>query len=47
VGVPVFGGMIVASFVGVFIIPSLYVSAQWFREKVHGKLVEVEDVATD
>lgn len=43
VGVPVFGGMIAASFVGVFIIPALYVSAQWFREKVHGKPEVVED----
>lgn len=47
VGVPVFGGMIVASFVGVFIIPSLYVCAQWFREKVHGKPEAPKDVATD
>ena len=36
VGTPVFGGMIAASFVGVFFIPALYVLAQWFREKVHG-----------
>lgn len=36
VGTPVFGGMIVASFVGVFFIPALYVVAQLFREKVHG-----------
>jgi len=47
VGVPVFGGMIVASFVGVFIIPSLYVSAQWFREKVHGKPKAVEEAEAD
>ncbi len=47
VGVPVFGGMIAASFVGVFIIPALYVCAQWFREKVHGKPKVAEEVAPD
>ena len=36
VGVPVFGGMIAAAVVGIFIIPALYVLAQRFREKVHG-----------
>ncbi len=35
VGVPVFGGMIAASLVGIFVIPALYVIAQWAREKVH------------
>ncbi|WP_428929146.1 efflux RND transporter permease subunit [Marinibacterium sp. SX1] len=36
VGVPVFGGMIAAAVVGIFVIPALYVLAQRFREKVHG-----------
>ncbi|WP_121066649.1 efflux RND transporter permease subunit [Chachezhania antarctica] len=36
VGVPVFGGMIAAVVVGIFIIPALYVLAQRFRDKVHG-----------
>lgn len=36
VGVPVFGGMIAAALVGIFVIPALYVVAQTFREKVHG-----------
>ena len=36
VGTPVFFGMIAAALVGIFVIPSLYVVAQWFREKVHG-----------
>jgi hydrophobe/amphiphile efflux-1 (HAE1) family protein len=36
VGTPVFGGMILASFVGIFAIPPLYVSFQWLREKVKG-----------
>ncbi|MEM7074441.1 MAG: multidrug efflux RND transporter permease subunit [Pseudomonadota bacterium] len=36
VGTPVFAGMIAAAAVGIFVIPSLYFVAQWFREKVHG-----------
>jgi len=32
VGTAVFGGMIAASFVGVFMIPVLYVIFQWVRE---------------
>ncbi len=34
VGTPVFGGMILASFVGVFAIPPLYVVFQWIAEKL-------------
>jgi hydrophobe/amphiphile efflux-1 (HAE1) family protein len=34
VGTPVFGGMIVASFVGIFAIPPLYVSFQAIRERI-------------
>jgi hydrophobe/amphiphile efflux-1 (HAE1) family protein len=34
VGTPVFGGMIVASFIGIFAIPPLYVTFQWMREKL-------------
>ena len=37
VGTPVFSGMIAAALVGIFVIPSLYIIAQRFREKVHGK----------
>jgi multidrug efflux pump subunit AcrB len=33
VGTPVFGGMILASFIGIFAIPSLYVTFQAVREK--------------
>ena len=33
VGTPVFGGMILASFLGIFVIPPLYVSFQAMREK--------------
>ncbi|NIX77325.1 efflux RND transporter permease subunit [Microvirga terricola] len=36
VGTPVFGGMILASFVGIFAIPPLYVMFQALREKVKG-----------
>jgi hydrophobe/amphiphile efflux-1 (HAE1) family protein len=34
VGTPVFGGMVLASFVGIFAIPPLYVTFQTIREKV-------------
>ena len=34
VGTPVFGGMIVASFIGIFAIPPLYVSFQAIRERL-------------
>ena len=34
VGTTVFGGMIAASVLGIFLIPLLYVLFQWTREKV-------------
>ena len=34
VGTPVFGGMLAASLVGIFVIPMLYVVFQWMRERV-------------
>src|SRR5262249_54096943 len=34
VGTPVFGGMIFASFIGIFAIPPLYVAFQWMRERL-------------
>jgi multidrug efflux pump subunit AcrB len=34
VGTPVFGGMILASMIGIFAIPPLYASFQWLREKI-------------
>ena len=36
VGTAVFGGMLAASFVGIFLIPMLYVVFQRLREKFHG-----------
>ena len=36
VGTAVFGGMIAASLLGIFLIPTLYVVFQWLREKVRG-----------
>src|SRR6202007_259748 len=33
VGTPVFGGMIAAALVGIFVIPMLYVVFQWLRER--------------
>ncbi len=37
VGTPVFGGMIAASAVGIFVIPILYVVFQSLRERVKGR----------
>jgi multidrug efflux pump subunit AcrB len=34
VGTAVFGGMLAASLVGIFLIPVLYVVFQWLREKI-------------
>jgi hypothetical protein len=34
VGTPVFGGMILASFIGIFAIPPLYVAFQAVRERL-------------
>ena len=34
VGSPVFGGMLSASFIGIFAIPALYVIFQWLRERL-------------
>jgi HAE1 family hydrophobic/amphiphilic exporter-1 len=34
VGTPVFGGMLAASLLGIFIVPMLYVVFQWLRERV-------------
>ncbi|MEM7177794.1 MAG: multidrug efflux RND transporter permease subunit [Pseudomonadota bacterium] len=42
VGVPVFGGMLAASLIGILVIPSLYVVAQTFREWAH-RLVGVSE----
>ncbi|QVL48334.1 MAG: multidrug efflux RND transporter permease subunit [Thiocapsa sp.] len=42
VGTAVFGGMLAASLIGIFLIPMLYVVFQRFREKVHGG-VKVRD----
>jgi len=36
VGTPVFGGMIAASFIGIFAIPLLYVTFQGLRERIRG-----------
>jgi len=36
VSTPVFGGMIAASFIGIFAIPALYVFFQAIRERVKG-----------
>lgn len=39
VGTAVFGGMLIASTVGILLIPMLYVVFQWLREKFHGGAV--------
>jgi hydrophobe/amphiphile efflux-1 (HAE1) family protein len=54
VGTAVFGGMLAASLIGIFLIPLLYVVFQWLREKAKGQVLsapvpecapETEDVA--
>jgi Cu/Ag efflux pump CusA len=42
VGTPVFGGMILASFVGIFAIPPLYVTFQTVRERLRPSSQPVE-----
>ncbi len=37
VALPVFGGMLAASALGIFLIPPLYVTFQWLREKAKGQ----------
>jgi hydrophobe/amphiphile efflux-1 (HAE1) family protein len=44
VSTPVFGGMIAASFIGIFAIPALYVFFQGIREKVKGGFGKKETV---
>ncbi|MGH6961576.1 MAG: efflux RND transporter permease subunit, partial [Dongiaceae bacterium] len=36
VGTAVFGGMIAASTIGIFLVPMLYVTIQWIRERLKG-----------
>jgi hydrophobe/amphiphile efflux-1 (HAE1) family protein len=45
VGTPVFGGMIFASFIGIFMIPPLYVAFQAIREKLRPSTKPKEHVA--
>ena len=40
VGTTVFGGMLAAAILGIFLIPLLYVVFQWTREKVKGTNAE-------
>src|SRR4051812_5580917 len=42
VGTPVFGGMIAASLLGIFVIPMLYVVFQWLRECTARRSTEVQ-----
>ena len=42
VGTPVFGGMITASFIGIFAIPALYVTFQYIRERLRPSTRPVE-----
>jgi len=48
VGTPVFGGMILASFIGIFAIPPLYVTFQAMRERLRpaARPKEVQQKAT-
>jgi hydrophobe/amphiphile efflux-1 (HAE1) family protein len=45
VGTPVFGGMITASFIGIFAIPALYVIFQYIRERLRSSARPVEQPA--
>ncbi|WP_374368557.1 efflux RND transporter permease subunit [Dongia sp.] len=47
VGTPVFGGMILASFIGIFVIPPLYVTFQWAREKVRPSTRPAKEIAPE
>ena len=47
VGTAVFGGMIAASFLGIFVIPGLYVAFQTFREKVKGMGKKTADAGAE
>jgi hydrophobe/amphiphile efflux-1 (HAE1) family protein len=42
VGTPVFGGMLLASFLGIFVIPPLYVTFQWIAEKLKGQAPKIQ-----
>jgi multidrug efflux pump subunit AcrB len=42
VGMPVFGGMIAASAIGIFMIPMLYVVFQWMRERTKAAFASKE-----
>jgi HAE1 family hydrophobic/amphiphilic exporter-1 len=46
VGTPVFGGMLAAALLGVFLIPMLYVVFQWVREKVSRRAAVAPPPAT-
>jgi len=45
VGTAVFGGMIAASSIGIFMVPMLYVTFQWMRERVKAKFKQAGPTA--
>src|SRR5262249_36325280 len=45
VGTPVFGGMILAAFLGIFVIPPLYVTFQWIAERLKRRAPKTEGAA--
>jgi multidrug efflux pump subunit AcrB len=45
VGTPVFGGMLFASFIGIFAIPALYVIFQSIRERLRASARPIEQPA--
>ena len=47
VGTPVFGGMILASFIGIFAIPPLYVIFQAIRERLRPSSRPAEKAASE
>jgi hydrophobe/amphiphile efflux-1 (HAE1) family protein len=44
VGTPVFGGMLLASFLGIFVIPPLYVTFQWIAERLKVRAPEMQRI---
>jgi HAE1 family hydrophobic/amphiphilic exporter-1 len=48
VGTPVFGGMLAAALLGIFVIPMLYIVFQWLRERTARRVVQpAAEPATD
>ncbi len=47
VGTPVFGGMLFAAFLGIFVIPPLYVTFQWIAERLRSRAPETREAGEE